>query len=290
MKILVTGASSFVGAHFCSLAVRKRMDVLGLWRRTPLSLQGVRSLQGDVRTLQLSQLPPGVDMVVHIAAKVMADDAEAQNRAMLDRVLSWGKPVIYASSTVVHWPRQNAYARCRILEERRIRESGLPWLIVRPCAPYGPWHPEHTPSHRESMQTLAGIVNTLPVVPLIGDGKALRQPVHVEDFSSAICALMHAAAADASKWNRAFDAGGAEALTLKEIIHVLADHAGRKVRTLPIPSSIARRMLAVVPGFHPDVASTFDTDDVVDPRPLQEATGVAPRSFRDGAWGILWGS
>lgn len=287
MKILVTGASSFVGAHFCSYAVRKRMDVIGLWRRTPLSLQGVRSLQGDVRTLQP---PPGIDAVVHIAAKVMADDAEAQNRAMLDRVLSWGKPVVYASSTVVHWPRQNAYARCRIEEERRIRQSGLPWLIVRPCAPYGPWHPEHTPAHRESMQTLAAMVTRLPVVPLIGGGTVRRQPVHVEDFSAAICALLQSAADDPARWNLAFDAGGPEPLTLKEIVLTLAEHAGRRIRTLPVPAPVARRMIAALPGFHPDVASTFDTDDVVDHRPLQEATGIAPRSFHDGSWGILYGA
>ncbi|HND34467.1 MAG TPA: NAD(P)-dependent oxidoreductase, partial [Myxococcota bacterium] len=167
MKMLVTGASSFVGAHFCSLAARRRMDVIGLWRSTPLALAGVRSLQGDA---SLISPPPGLDVVVHLAAKVMADDAPAQNRRMMDNILSWGKPVIYGSSTVVHWPRQNAYARSRIEDEERLRKSGLPYLIVRPCAPYGPWHPEHSPTHRESMQTLAAMVTHLPVVPLIGSG------------------------------------------------------------------------------------------------------------------------
>ncbi|HNC98172.1 MAG TPA: hypothetical protein PKW90_18715, partial [Myxococcota bacterium] len=64
MKMLVTGASSFVGAHFCSLAARRRMDVIGLWRSTPLALAGVRSLQGDA---SLISPPPGLDVVVHLA-------------------------------------------------------------------------------------------------------------------------------------------------------------------------------------------------------------------------------
>lgn len=282
MKILVTGASSFVGAHFCSLAARRRMDVIGLWRKTPLSLAGVRSLQGDVCTLRP---PEGVEAVVHLAAKVMADDAAAQNRAMLDTILSWGKPIVYASSTVVHWPRQNAYAKSRIEDENRVRASGIPFIIIRPCAPYGPWHPEHRPAHRESMQTLAAIVKNLPVVPLIGNGQVRRQPVHVDDFNGAICALL-----TKGLWGQAYDSGGSEAFSLEQIIHILAEQAGKKVRTLKVPAPVARRMLAVMPGFHPDVASTFDTDDVVDPGPLSAASGLQPRSFKTGAYQILWGA
>ncbi len=281
MKMLVTGASSFVGAHFCSLAARRRMDVIGLWRSTPLALAGVRSLQGD---LSVISPPPGLDLVVHLAAKVMADDAPAQNRRMMDNILSWGKPVIYGSSTVVHWPRQNAYAKSRIEDEERLRSSGLPYLIVRPCAPYGPWHPEHSPTHRESMQTLAAMVTHLPVVPLIGSGACRRQPVHVEDFSAAILALI-----EKKVWNRDFDAGGSESFSLKEIVHLLAGHAGRKVRTLSVPIPVAKRMMSVLPGFHPDVVSTFDTDDTVDPKPLAAASGIQPRSFREGSYHILWG-
>ena len=52
---------------------------------------------------------------------------------------------------------------------------------------------------------------------------------------------------------------------------------------------VAQRMARFVPGFHPDVVSTFDTDDVVDPRPLQAASGVEPRHFKDGADSLIYG-
>ncbi|HND31365.1 MAG TPA: hypothetical protein PLA94_15290, partial [Myxococcota bacterium] len=115
-------------------------------------------------------------------------------------------------------------------------------------------------------------------------GACRRQPVHVEDFSAAILALL-----DKKVWNRDFDAGGSESFSLKEIVHLLAGHAGRKVRTLSVPIPVAKRMMAVLPGFHPDVVSTFDTDDTVDPGPLAAASGIQPRSFRDGSYQILWG-
>lgn len=267
MRILVTGASSFVGAHFCSLALREGHDVVGLWRNTGLLIDGVTSVTCDVNNFE----PAKIDVVVHMATKVMADDAAEQNRAMMDRVLSWRLPTVYASSTVVHWPRKNAYAESRIEDEARLRANGLPWIIVRPCAPYGPRHPTHTPAHKESFHRLARMCRTLPAVPVIGDGSVRRQPVHVHDFGEAILGLLRE-----DVWNAAFDAGGPEAMTLEQIIHALA---GGPKPLLPIPEAVATQLARFVPGFHPDSISTFATDDTVDPVPLMQASGVRPRAF-----------
>lgn len=271
MKLFVTGASSFVGAWFCRTAAAAGHEVTGLWRRTPLALPRVRAMEGDVAAVEP---PPGTDVVVHLAARVMADDARAQNRRMLDAVLGWRLPVVYASSTVVHWPVCLPYADSRIEDEARVMGSGLPWLVVRPCAPYGPRLRDHTPAHRESFHQLAGWVRRWPVIPLVGDGRYRRQPVHVEDFARAILGLV-----DRGVWGRALDAGGPEPLTLREIIHALAGSAGRRVRILPVPVPLAVRVAARMPGMRPEFVATFATDDVVDPRPLRDASGVSPRPF-----------
>src|SRR5262245_10629908 len=110
MKILVTGASSFVGVHFASLAFRRGFDVLALWRDTPLYLDPIKTVTGDVRDID----PVGLDVVVHLAAKVMADDAREQNRSMLDAILRWQVPIVYCSSTAVHWPVKSNYAESRM--------------------------------------------------------------------------------------------------------------------------------------------------------------------------------
>lgn len=269
MRLFVTGASSFVGAHFCSLASREGMIVHGLWRRTSLNIRGVVAVHGDAASTRPS---PGTEVVVHLATKVMAADARDQNRRMLDAVLSWGLPVVYASSTVVHWERRNAYALSRIEDEDRVRSSGLPYLIVRPCAPYGPRHPEHRPAHKESFHTLARMCHGWPAVPVLGDGNYRRQPVHVDDFNGAILRLIRAGA-----WNAAYDAGGPLPMTLREIIRALG---GRRVLPLPRP---LLRVIGPLAGMSSDVISTFDTDDVVDPRPLARASGLQPRAFDPGA-------
>jgi nucleoside-diphosphate-sugar epimerase len=269
MRLFVTGASSFVGAHFSSLASREGFVVHGLHRNTPLQLRGVVPVRGEVSTVRPS---PGTEVVIHLATKVMANDAREQNRRMLDAVLSWGLPVVYASSTVVHWPRQNVYAQSRVEDEARVRQSGLPFLIVRPCAPYGPRHREHQPAHKESFHTLARMCRKLPAVPVMGNGDYRRQPVHVDDFNGAILRLIQAAA-----WGGEYDAGGPEPLSLREIIRQLG---GKRV--LPIPRPVLR-VAGPIAGLHSDVLSTFDTDDVVDPRALAAASGLTPRAFDPGA-------
>lgn len=271
MRLFVTGASSFVGAWFCRTAAAAGHEVTGLWRRTPLALPGVEAVRGDV--VEVGP-PAGTDVVVHLAAKVMADDARAQNRRMLDAVLGWRRPVVYASSTVVHWPVCLPYADSRIEDEARVTGSGLPWLVVRPCAPYGPRLRGHTPAHRESFHQLAGWVRRWPVIPVVGDGRYRRQPVHVEDFARATLGLLERGA-----WGRAYDAGGPEPLTLREIIGALAESAGRRVRVVGVPLPLAARAAAWIPGMRPEFVATFATDDVVDPRPLVAASGVSPRPF-----------
>lgn len=267
MKILVTGASSFVGSWFCTLAYKQGHEVYGVWRNTPLRVAGAQHVRGDVAAIKP---PAGIDVVVHLATKVMADDARAQNTRMMDAILGWKLPLVYCSSTVVHWPRQNEYARSRLEDEARVRASGLPWLIVRPCAPYGPVQPQHRPAHKESFHTLARLCRFPGFIPVIGDGSYRRQPVHVDDFNGAILALLAK-----KRWNAAFDAGGPNPIPYTDLVRALGG------RPLHLPRK-AVELAGRVAGFHPDVLATFDTDDVVDPGPLREASGLRPRPFTDG--------
>lgn len=271
----MTGASSFVGAWFCHLAAERGHEVYGLRRHTPLRLPGVTEVVGDVTT---ARPPLGTDVVVHLAAKVMADDAAAQNRAMMDAVLAWGLPVVYGSSTVVHWPRASAYRTGRIEDERRLRASTAPWVVVRPCAPYGPRLPGHTPAHVESFHRLAALIRRSPVIPVIGDGRYRRQPVHVDDFNGAILGLL-----DRGVWGAAYDAGAPEPLTMRAVIATVAGVLGRTVHVLPVPSRLAALGARAIPGFRPELIADFATDDVVDSAPLAHASGLSPRAFGVGA-------
>lgn len=291
MRILVTGGSSFVGAHFC-LRAALRHDVHAIHHRTPLRLNGVVPQRLDLRRERdrerLGECHP--DVVVHLAAKIRTKTGEETpgaaaaelNRAMMDAVLAIGKPVLYASSTVVHWDQQTPYGESRRADEQRLRDSGLPYAIIRPCAPYGPELSTHQPGHRESFQTLASVVRRSPVVPVIGNGKYRRQPIHVYDLSDAMLALIERGLS-----GQELDAGGADALSFDDIIATLAKAMGRSVVRLHVPKAVALKLAALTPNLEPSLMGAVDTDEVADPAPLTKATGVVPRAFADGVRDLL---
>ncbi len=283
MRLIVTGGSSFVGAWFALRAARVH-EVFALHHGTPLALPGVTPLRVDLRRTRdrrrLAGL--GADAVVHLAAKVKGPAAPALNRAMMDAVLDLNRPVVYASSTVVHWARRTAYGDSRREDEGRLRESGVPHAIVRPSAPYGPRLLGHTPGHRESFHTLAALTCRSRVVPVIGDGRYRRQPLHVDDLSAAILGLL-----DRGLVGQALDAGGGDAIAFDAIVDTIARAAGRRVVKLHLPKAVFARAARLSADFDPELIAAVDADEVVDNGPLVAATGVRPRRFADGVADLL---
>ena len=278
MRLLVTGGSSFVGAHFCLRAARQH-DVLALHHATPLSLNGITPVRADLRIGRWARKVGALafDAVVHLATKVKGADAQRVNRAMMDAVLSWERPVIYASSTVVHWQRPTPYGESRREDERRLSESGLPWATIRPSAPYGRKLLNHQPRHKESFHTLAAWIRRSPIVPVIGSGEYRRQPIHVDDFSDAILGLL-----GSELPCEAYDAGGAAPLTFNEIIDGLASAMNASPKKLHRPQRLFVQLARIHPEFDPDLIQAVDEDEVADSTALSNVTGVSFRSFSEG--------
>lgn len=283
MRLLVTGASSFVGAHFCVRASAVH-EVVALHHTTALRLNNVTPIKADLRhrrdVNKVGDQP--FDAVVHLATKVKGKGARETNQALMDAVLSFHRPVVYASSTVVHWDQESPYRESRREDEQRLNDSGLPYAVLRPSAPYGPELVNHRPRHKESFHTLAGWVRNSPVVPVIGNGEYRRQPIHVDDFSDAMLSLL-----DKDLPRRAFDAGGAEALTMNEIVGTIASAMNRTVRPLHLPKALFVQLARVAPDFDPDLIAAVDEDEVTDNRALERATGVKCRSFSEGVRCLL---
>ena len=71
MKIAVTGATGHIGANLCPLLLEHGHEVRVLINNTPLNYTGLRQVKGSILdTDAINELVEGVDVVVHLAAKI----------------------------------------------------------------------------------------------------------------------------------------------------------------------------------------------------------------------------
>lgn len=212
MRILVTGASGFIGGALCRELLRLDHEVDALVRRPGSEPPGTRALSGDLsdasRLLELmADVQP--DCVIHLAAEIASQRSERKvhevNVAGTERLLEAcravsGRPRIVFSSTVVTGdahgallteqeplPVETPYGRSKQEGERLILQSGLQAVVVRPSHVYGPggWYANELVARLRQPGRFA----------VIGRGENLWDVVHVEDVVTALVLAAEAAPA-----------------------------------------------------------------------------------------------
>ncbi len=212
VRILVTGASGFLGGFACRELTARGHAVTALVRRAgsaPPSCEEVRAdLAGEPATLVAALAAARPDCVLHLAAEIATQrDAariEAVNVAgtarLLDACAAAGSPKVVFASTVVTGdahgalldeetalPVGTAYGRSKQEGERLLRASGLPVVVVRPSHVYGPggWF-AHELVHRLRQPGRFAVV---------GRGQNWWDVVHVADVARALCDAIESAPA-----------------------------------------------------------------------------------------------
>ena len=170
MRVLLTGASGFLGRHLAAALVRSGAHVRAITRRqTPLQ-DKVERFQGDLASSdELAAAFDGVDVLVHLAASMRGamadlerDNIEGSRRLLEAMARSATRRVVLASSLSVYdWTRvggtlteddatldesamagSDGYARTKALQEQLTRawarRHGWTLTVLRPAAICGP--------------------------------------------------------------------------------------------------------------------------------------------------------
>lgn len=155
MKILVTGATGYVGSALAGALVRTGRSVLGLSRSAEgdarLASRGIAAIRGELGDpARLGELTEPVDAVVWAATANRQDvDAPAID-AMLARLAGSGKTFVYTSGTWVHGDTKGAIvteesplapaeivAWRAAVEQRVLKTPGVRSIVIRPGIVYG---------------------------------------------------------------------------------------------------------------------------------------------------------
>jgi nucleoside-diphosphate-sugar epimerase len=162
VRVLVTGASGFLGGVVCDELLQRDHEVHALVRREGSQPPGTAALAGDLTdagSLRSAVESVAPECVVHLAAEIASqrDPAKVERvnvdgtRSLIAACEAAGVRRIVFSSTVVtgdakgavldeetELPVETAYGRSKQEGERLLRESTLEEVIIRPSHVYGP--------------------------------------------------------------------------------------------------------------------------------------------------------
>ncbi len=270
MRLLVTGASGFLGGHLCE-ALSGRHEIVAMVRKgsdtsllTPLSVElrccdlaDPGSLKGVARD---------VDAVVHLAAYyTFTGDKERYRlinvdgtRALLNSMIASGVTrIVYCSSTEALGPtgaepadedRTPApvyeYGRSKLQVEELLREwsnKGIEHTVIRPSGIYGPRNLEDI-----SYWFITAFGSSVMGRFVVGDGRRLLQFVHVDDVVQGFRLALE----NPRSIGRTYHISDSRAYTYDEIYSTLAAIFGRRPPQLHVPVPVAKALVAPVEALN----------------------------------------
>lgn len=127
----------------------------------------------------------------------------------------------------------SAYVRARGRGEDAVREAFPSAVVLRPSMMFS--------ESGGATETLRRLVRNAPVIPLFGDGASLVQPVYAGDVAEAVAIV---ASENGGFDGRAFELGGPETMSYRQLLRRLAALERRRPLLVPTPFAVWR-LLAV---------------------------------------------
>jgi nucleoside-diphosphate-sugar epimerase len=311
MRIFVTGATGFIGAHFVERALAEGHEVTGLYRSDgprhravieQLRSHGASLRHGDIlEPGSFADTLKGADVVCHFAAAFResgADEAyfermnvegttnvaRAAAQAGVKRFVHCGTAGIYGqrvagtiseSTPIRPW---NSYERSKLAADKRVREiaseAGMEFVILRPTAVYGP--------RDERLLKLFRSVQK-GRFPLFGRGDGRRHMIYVTDLADAFLRACTAPSAV----NQELIVAGPKAVPLREMLQTIAQVANRPAfgPRLPLKPMLALaavvedtcKVLKINPPIYRRRMDFYLNDAAFDSRHAQTVLGWQPK-------------
>ncbi len=311
MTTLVTGAAGFLGSHLARQLVARGEEVRVLMRASSsnraISDLSLEYVTGDLRDVaSLERALKGVEKVFHVAADYrlwakkpqdIYDSNVGGTKNLLAAAKQAGVAQLIYTSTVAtiavdrpelpnestdaklqemigHYKRSKWMAEQEVLREAK---EGAPIIVAMPTTPVGPWDWKPTPTGKIILDFLNG--------KLPGYVDTGLNFVGVED-----CAAGHLLISEKGKPGERYLLG-AENLTLKDFLALLANITGLSAPALKIPHGMAlgvayvstafSRLVGKEPGIPVEGVKIAQHKMFVDASRAQRELGFKPGPVRE---------
>ena len=227
MKVLVTGSSGFTGSYVVSQLLKRGIKVRCFVRKSSdlsrLHGNDIEFAQGDLSDpSSLAKALQGMDALVNIASLGFGHApgiVEAVQKAGIKRA-------VFISTTAIFTQLNAPSKKVRMAAEQTVRESGIDFTILRPTMIYG------SPRDR-NMCRLIRYLKRWPLIPVIGKGECLQQPVFVDDLAWAIAAAVQSPQTARKEYN----ISGKNSLSYNEVVDTVCRLLKCRVGKVHLPVS-----------------------------------------------------
>ena len=283
MKILVTGASGFIGTHTVAECLRQGHEVMAFDRKQNCSMEGVVRFLGDIRDRHaVNEAVAGCDAGINLAGILGTSENVDNPFPAIETNIFGGINFFDACRkhdksgvqiTVGNWFMHNTYSITkRALEKFAAmynKEHGTRIAVVRGLSVYGE-NQSHRPVRKAVPNFICRALRGEPLV-IYGSGNSVQDQVYVKDLARVLVA---AAVNPAVRYDKVYEAGTGVETTVNQI--------AEKINRIANNTSGIRH-IAMRPG---------ETDHAViigDPSTLQELeigklTGIDDGYAKTIAW------
>jgi dihydroflavonol-4-reductase len=316
LKVLVTGASGFLGGYMAEELVRGGHLVVGMVRKGSdtdlLRKLGIELRIGDLEDqASLETITKGVDAVIHLAAYYTLKGSKERyerinvqgTQSLMEAMLKNGvHRLIYCSSTEAMGPTPHPpadedspcepnyeYGRSKLRSENLIREyqkKGIEFTIIRPSGIYGPRNLDDV-----SYWFITSYANTWASKIMVGSGKRVLQFAHVEDVVRGFVLALERSEVSAG---RTYFITDSRAYSYEEIYGILANIFGKDPPKWHVGVLLAKITAAPIQAFNwlrrkkdfvwrVDSMNTFKVDRYYSIERARKELGYQPKySLPDG--------
>lgn len=290
--ILVTGGAGVMGSRLVQGLVQAGWKVRALTLLNDPFMARLDNVDceifcGDItKPASLKGAFDGVDTVYHLAAIIVAHDPKLFERInvqgtrhVVEGASAAGvKHFILVSSASVLYPQTTPYSLSKRACEKMVTgQQAMHYTIVRPTLAY------EEQGGQEFMMFM-DYLKKYRIVPFIGRGRSLKNPVHVDDLMRGFLAI----AGNPRAFGKTYNFSGGEAISTWDLARLMLKHQGLTRLFLPIPVPVCKALATIMektmrrPPLTWSAIAGIIQDANLDHASATEDLGYTPIGIRDG--------